>query len=66
MIQSEYAMKPNRDFLLDAAEMGAAGLRFAEQFEMNRVLAEFERELCKVAGEAAGAEAKGPNASPGE
>lgn len=59
-------MKPNRDFSLDAAEMGAAGLRFAEQFEMNRVLAAFERELFKIVVEAAGAEAKRPDASPGE
>lgn len=57
-------MTPNRDFSIDAAEMGAAGLRFAEQFEMNRVLAEFERELFKVVEEAA--EARRPDASPGE
>ena len=32
----------------DIAGMGEAGLRFAEQFEIKRVLAAFERELVEV------------------
>ena len=31
--------------------MGQAGLQFVEQFEMQRVLADFENELLIVAGE---------------
>ena len=47
----------NRTASCDAAGMGEAGLRFAEQFEMNRVLAAFERELAEVVEEAKGGEA---------
>lgn len=35
----------------DAVRMGDAGLRFAQQFEMKRVLAAFERELFEVLDE---------------
>lgn len=31
--------------------MGPAGLQFVEQFEMQRVLADFEKELLILAGE---------------
>ena len=55
----------NRKSSPDAAEMGEAGLRFAEQFEMRRVLAAFERELFDVLEEAAGAEVEREDASPG-
>ena len=58
-------MKPNKDFSLDAMEMGAAGLRFAEQFEMNRVLAAFEMEMLRVVEETEGIEAKTPETSLG-
>ena len=33
------------------AEMGQAGLQFVEQFELQRVLANFENELLKLANE---------------
>ena len=58
-------MKPNKDFSLDTVEMGAAGLRFAEQFEMNLVLAAFEMEMFRVVEETEGIEAKKPDASVG-
>lgn len=41
----------SKEFLGDVSKMGEAGLRFAEQFEMERVLAAFECELVKVAEE---------------
>ena len=41
----------NRELPHDVASMGDAGLRFAEQFEMVRVLAAFERELFEVLDE---------------
>ena len=55
----------NRESSPDAAEMGEAGLRFAGQFEMNRVLAAFERELAEVVEEAKGKTAEETDASPG-
>lgn len=62
----KYEAMLNRETSPDAAEMGEAGLRFAEQFEMGRVLAAFERELFDVVEEAAGREALRVDASPGE
>ena len=41
----------NKEVFDDVSGMGEAGLRFAEQFEMKRVLAAFECELVKVAEE---------------
>ena len=49
----------------DIAGMGEAGLRFAEQFEIKRVLAAFERELVEVVNEAKVKEAEGADASSG-
>ena len=42
----------DNESLPDIEGMGEAGLRFAEQFEMTRVLAAFERELFGVLEEA--------------
>ena len=59
-------MKLHKDFSLDTVEMGAAGLRFAEQFEIDRVLAAFEMEMFKVVEETGGMKAKKPKDSPSE
>ena len=48
----------------DVAGMGEAGLRFAEQFEIKRVLAAFERELVKVVSETKVQEAERADVSP--
>ena len=49
----------------DIAGMGEAGLRFAEQFEIKRVLAAFERELVEVVDGTKIQEAERADASPG-
>ncbi len=49
----------------DAAGMGEAGLRFAEQFEIKRVLAAFKRELVEVVNETKVKEAEREDVSPG-
>ena len=54
----------NNELFSDVAEMGEAGLRFAGQFEMKRVLAAFERELVDVVDEAVKA-TEGVNVSAG-
>lgn len=55
----------NREPPSDAARMGDAGLRFAQQFEMKRVLADFERELFEVLGEVKAKETEREDVRPG-
>ena len=55
---------PDNQPLYDIEGMGDAGLRFAEQFEMTRVLAAFERHLFEVMEEAKVKEADRKNVAP--
>ena len=49
----------------DIAGMGEAGLRFAEQFEIKRVLAAFEKELVEVVEQTKIQEAEREDVYPG-
>ena len=49
----------------DIAGMGEAGLRFAEQFEIKRVLAAFEKELVEVVEQTKIQEAERADVYPG-
>ena len=55
----------NKESSSDVVGMGEAGLRFAEQFEMKRVLAAFERELLEAVVEAKAADGERTDASQG-
>ena len=55
----------NKETPTNVAGMGEAGLRFAEQFEMKRVLAAFERELLAAAVEAKTADDERADAAQG-
>ena len=55
----------NNESFPDIDGMGEAGLRFAEQFEMTRVLAAFERELFQVVEEAGAQEMERQDVVPG-
>ena len=55
----------NGELSSDVARMGEAGLRFAEQFDMERVLAAFERELFEVLDEVKAREVERADARPG-
>lgn len=54
------------EFSSEVAQMGQAGLRFAEQFELERVLAAFECELLEVLGEVKATEVERDDARSGD